>query len=404
MKRIKIIPIIALLFFTSGAVISQNIDTDRMDRDLKIMESVMGEMFSNASAKLPFGLMFTFTSPSINTKSLYLSGYGVVLEYNNLGRPYVLKIIDADGDDKKDSTGEETEQYIKEFLRNYAVNIGQLHDSDKITLVYTYNSDKTVEISASRSDSVTKGYPYYFNLNNMNPSDIKSITILNKEDKFTDSYSVTVKDLQAFKAGKISENELNKRIEKNTIDKTENVDVKVLASVLETLLDESNKGGFSSQAKVDYLNLAGLGILYNLNLNAFKTPMWRINFDDYTSGKGFSHADSSSNGALIFRGQRGRISGNVDVDNATKERDEKTKKEIDALVNTIKEYVLDIGKTLQSIAENESIIASLNINKTASSNLPNRIEIHAKKSDLTAHAQGKLSRAQALDKIKVTEY
>lgn len=413
MRKIKFIVVALAALFLQSVVLAQNIDFDKMNRDLKIMENVMSEMFA-PSQNQPKSRVFSMSGMADDTKSLYVPNFGVILEYSASNTPIFLNVKDTD----KNSSEIDEEQAIKEFFRNYATNINQLKDTDKITLVYASNKGKKIDITTKDADS-SFSVSDLSSLSDLLPSDITSITVLNKSDKSKTAYTVSVKDLNAFKTGKISENEVNKRIAKKSTDKKENVDIKVLTSVLETLINEYKIGNYPLNPKVDYIELPGMGVLYNLNMNAniYAGSLNRFVVDTRRAEAAEAIKKAEEELARI-RGIRGLNTSdtvqvgtgkvtitkkdiNVEKDAKT---DENTKKEIDELVSKIKEYVLDIGKTIQSIDANESIVVSLNLLKSTTSNLPNRVDIQAQKSDLNAYSQNKLNRQQALEKIKVTEY
>ena len=385
-----LIALLVLIFMGTGNYsFAQNIDNNRMNRDIKIMENVLGEMFET-SLKTPDNKSVSYFSigGSGDIRGTYLPGYGIIFSVpGTKNRVLQTKKDDEDGSysyifEYSDESGSDNEVNkesitlrIKEFLREYGSTIGQLQDNEKIMVIYNQTS-RSSGITFLRSSSVR-----------METNKLPTISVV-----------VTKKDLQAYRSGSISKSELDERFSVSTVETKNNnqLDLKVMANIFETAFKNSDENSFRITGSVNYLSLDNFGSIFSLEivqgnnlrkiLSGFKAVAenLKVAFD----------ADSASVKS---------ISWDKEKDKERNELEKEAAKNFDLFVNDLKTYIVDYGRTLRSVDSDQYILVSANINHTYGT-LPDRVDLQLKKSVLEAMDKGSMSREQAINQISVREY
>ena len=86
-----------------------------------------------------------------------------------------------------------------------------------------------------------------------------------------------------------------------------------------------------------------------------------------------------------------------DVDQAT--RDKKVKELYPAFENELKENILDYGRTVKSLKDNEQLVFNITLTKCKGCGIPSDIEASVQNSVLKDYSSGKLDKSSALSKI-----
>src|SRR5690625_2113158 len=260
----------AVLFIVTGAILglcnqpvaAQSIDFDenRMNRDINIMENILQEMFktrweTRGGNDYDYtGGIFSFGG-SYNPHGTYLPGYGVIFTISG-SRPGFALLTGTDGDGASlsfeygnDENGENvTEESITnkiiEFLQNYGSTIGQLSEDDNVMVIYNVSESRHFDFAArwiSGKDGEEKQHK------------IPTISVVSSK-----------KDLQDYRSGDINSDELRSRLEISTSGMNDHnqMDLKVMANILETTLKEPEEGSFRITGSVDYLMLDNFGALF----------------------------------------------------------------------------------------------------------------------------------------------
>ena len=129
-----------LLLFSHPALARPDIDWNRMQRDLGIMEDVLCRLHEHATPAAE-GL---YRGPQV--WGLYFENYGVVflVEGRTFPGPAVLRPLHQSDEEEAsaehDKKRAQLEDQLKEFLGTYADAIHQLKDTDHITVVYVGKS------------------------------------------------------------------------------------------------------------------------------------------------------------------------------------------------------------------------------------------------------------------------
>lgn len=403
MKTIKkLVAIPLLMFLISSTAYAQEFDSNRMNRDITIMENILSELFKtkvDGVEELRVGQvrLASFGNMGRNKVSgAYLPGYGVIFRIPLSANGRVASIIvnrnsDSDSDDKagvsfyynsedSDYNQENITKRITEFLRDYAPTIGQLKPNEKVMIIH----------GASSSGWGSPEMSVFFSNNSTD----------NKEEKLPIiSASVTKKDLDDLRSGKINESAFNSRLKVNTSEEKEYVDLKVMSNIFETALQSGGKESFrmSRGQKVNALKLDDFGVIFSMTA---------------------SYSNRAMLGTVIIEDKeiRERIRGSIEAtevravsaEEARKERgiyNMKVQEALKKLKTDLSDYILDYGRTLSSISSNEMLLVSVTINETASTlEIPERIDFQVKKSVLESLDKGNISRENALKEILVSEY
>jgi hypothetical protein len=83
------------------------------------------------------------------------------------------------------------------------------------------------------------------------------------------------------------------------------------------------------------------------------------------------------------------------------ERDKKVKELYPVFESELKENILDYGRTLKSLNDNEQLIVDVSMTKCTGCGIPASLELAVKASVLKEYSAGKLDKSAALSKIEV---
>ncbi|MEQ9090505.1 MAG: hypothetical protein RIE52_05410 [Balneola sp.] len=391
MKRIQqILPALLIILLTSSVALAQSFDANRMNRDIKIMENILGEMFKTYSENSSSRAVFIgdFTGGSRNVRGTYLPGYGIIFNVQT-SSSFVYTNSSSDNESKSNSfyysysTGSSSDDNVKvdeesvkdritEFLKDYASTIGQLKPTENVMVIYGSNSRHSFPALVYTSSN-----------GKVDRNEREKLPVI--------SGSVTKKDLDDYRSGKINESAFASKVQTASTTDKEYLDLKVMSNIFETALKEQGDESFRLSGNVNYLMLDNFGAIFNLD------------------------ASYRTNNRLF-----GRVSGitvtgtyiRTDSRDATdaKEQDEKEAEFLanvnDAyaqLKSNIKEYLVDYGRTVSSVKPDQYILTTVNV-RGRYKDIPERIDFQLKKSVLDQLDRGQISREKALEQVVVTEY
>ena len=379
MNKLKQLSLIALLVaVTTSLSFAQSFDADRMNRDITIMENVLAELFKIDRINTSSNRVFVSGSSSA-VKGAYLPEYGVIF----LVPAFQVVRVSSESNEKPTLTfyyGDEDESEVneenvikrsKEFIRDYASTIGQLKPSEKVMIIYGATS------SRYRSSS----FNFSFSFDNRRSSEKESLPII--------SMVAETKDINDYKAGKINQQAFNNKISVAKNTKKELLDLKVLGNIFETALDEGDNYEFHlvNSNSIGSLYLENFGAIYTMNL----------------------HRGHKFRGTVVDL--RGRVSqSSVALSEYTDkikeneaEMGKMLKDEYAKLISRMKEYIVDYGRTLRSIKDDQHLLVTVNLNERQEG-IPNRVDFQIKKSTLNQLDRGSINRDAAMNQIIVTEY
>ncbi|MBD0254997.1 MAG: hypothetical protein ICV83_04695 [Cytophagales bacterium] len=416
MKRLHCFLVWALLLagWLGGTAYGQNaqVDKDRMERDIDIMEKVLNELFKNAAGNRSQKF---YLSSSRTAQGSYVPGYGVLFiapaysgsfgvknaynyVYSSGGTNRTVVVTEGDwkgtmsytgpsdedkdkdkGEKQKEKTGKNAPQApdrarrlsnvqdsilqahtnlvttnMREFLANYADAIGQLAPNDRVMIIYNENA---------RND-------HYESVRACETCETRTMPRISAE--------VKREDLTAFRSGKMSRKELDSRIRVNADNpgKENYAEYKVFAGILESLYPVSREVPYRVR-NIGYHVLPSFGVIYLVDMGLRNESPNVVTIRDGEVRKTKTERDSAQ--ARIRTEAYGQFR------------------------NDIREAVLDYGRTLRNLSSDQVILLSVALPTCEGCNVPPRANVSVKKSVLEAYEQNKMNRQQALEAITVGE-
>jgi hypothetical protein len=357
-----------------------------MNRDIKIMENILVEMFKTYSGDTSTQRVFfsEFSGGSKNVRGTYLPEYGIIFNVQNTNRSvyvsssqggiststfYYNSDISSDEDAAVDEAG--VKQRITEFLKDYASTIGQLKPNENVMVIYgskSSNSFPALVITNGKVDKSEKREP---------------LPVI--------SGSVVKKDLDDYRSGKLNDSGFESKVKTASTKDKEYMDLKVMSNIFETALRDQNDEAFRLSGNVNYLMLDNFGAIFNLDAS------YRTNNHLFGNVSGITVG-----GAYVRTNSRNA----PDSDEIKKEEAEylaKVNEAYKSLKTNLKEYLVDYGRTISSVKSDQFILTTVNI-RGRYDDIPERIDVQLKKSVLDQLDKGTISREKALQQVVITEY
>lgn len=371
-RTIKLAFITVLSMVGTNYTFSQSIDQERMDRDLKVAENILTTLTEDDGRRLwhndnvessyvpDYGVIFTMpmrTSFSfgkntvISTEGkdmIFIEGkkepdYDVKVKTNER-----VKILDSESDQAKEIKLEvrnELKEQVITFLADYADLIGQLKPSDRI--VVQMKNRNEFEFYSGRSRS-------------------KSAPGLTAE--------VLKSDLTAQRQGKISRDKLIERIQFREGENREvSKDIELFATIFARLYEpDLSSTYYLSSRNIGYSRLENLGFTFSMKF----------------------YSSSSDNGLHTIRttGESGLTQ---------EERNERVNAMYPEFEESFKQNLLDYGRTVKSLEENEKLIFNVRLTECKGCDMPKEIEVMVSAKTLSGYDKGSISKDKAMAMVEV---
>ncbi len=413
MKRVEriLMTIVILAITKAGAWGQTKFDEDRMERDIEVAENILSTMLKQQFDKRSFfpievngnyraGYGVTFTIPNLQSGFLFeqFNGAAVGVEWSsdwpgsfsgfsterypdgvtivnrnhssadadqkeaeeriaetqqNKSRvingtaartPKARKSSKANRDSLKEESNEKTVKAIKEFIADYGDLIGQLAPNERI-------------IITNRAED---GRMWFGQFNNQNESTFLSI-------------ESTKGDVSQYRQGKLTRDQLFTKLKVvNTKSESElQPDLELLASIFNRLYRSDLSKTFFTQENTYYERLKDFGVIYYMQV-----------YSSNQQGEDFWSMPT--------------VSLN-EVDQET--RDKKVKELYPQFAKSIKEDMLEYGRTLKSLKDDESLILNIVLTRCRGCQIPSTLELTVKNSVLKDYSSGKLTKEVAMQKI-----
>ncbi|MCR9133161.1 MAG: hypothetical protein NXI08_11320 [bacterium] len=394
-KKTLLIGLLSILF--APTLSAQNIDANRMNRDIRIMENILAELF-RTQIETPTAETIIVDRGGFRQRGIrgtYLNGYGIIFMINR-DDPFTPKMhvtgqgsysfyygSDSDSEGASPKVDETTvKRRITEFLMDYASTIGQLKDDEQVMVIYG---------AQTGSNRTVWNYRIAVNDVVVDEQSNKGLPVI--------SASVTVKDLKEYRSGKLDEGKIKDRISFATSEGKEYMDLKVMGNIFETAFRESDTG-FRMSGTPNYLLLDNFGAIFS--------------FDTRYSDREGAFTVLNNSRTLIQGLRRGdnriQVRGNVTQEELEEieARQEEIKNKIieaySAMITNVSEYLVDYGRTLNSVDSDQHILISMSVSASRIEEVPQRVDLQIKKSVLENLDRGRISRDEAIKAVTVTEY
>jgi hypothetical protein len=352
---------------------AQGIDQQRMDRDLKIAENILSTLSNNdrniyslsrsiESNYIPeYGVVFSLPQTALIYQTRVKGGVTVIAPTDSESSSYSYNYVVSDEEDDTeadvrvevvtgDKAREETAKLIKEqmtiFLIDYADLIGQLNPSDRI-MINVKNQKNQVWVSDR----------------NLKTKQSKGMTA-----------EILKSDLIAYKQGEASR---EKTIEKINFtergDETRERDLELFSSIFSRLYEpDLSSTYYSSSQTINYERLENLGAIFSMKVYSS------------TNNKGFHTIRTTGESGLT-----------------SEERNSKVNAMYPEFESTLKENILDYGRTIKSLRPSENLIFKVKLTECKGCEMPKEIEVSIKASTLSDFDSGKIKREAALKIISI---
>lgn len=409
MKYLRtLLPAILILLMVSFTVQAQQIDANRLNRDIKIMENILSEMFrihpaNSGSVSGREVYVYATRSGTNNIRGTYLPEYGVIFQIPKPSSMGMLISRNDDGasgfsfyygdDDSEENavTSEGITDRITEFLRDYGSTMGQLGPDDRIMVIYGGAGRTglfgTYAVSGSRVTS----------------REAPELPVI--------SVAAQMSDLNAYRSGDLSEQQFRSRISVEEAEQNGNgnMDMRVMANIIETAFEGGDAEKFRVTGSVDYLKLDNFGALFYFDArygsNVFSVrslaPTAIFSTNDSSSDTARARSQEARARVEVLRGEL-----QATMEENEEKRAENARKTVAAFETfklELKEYLVDYGRTLGSVESDQFILLSVTLNSSVEG-IPDRLDVQVSKTVLEQLDRGDTSRDQALDRVTLREY
>ncbi len=401
MKRVASNVMKAVMALISFGAFAQKIDEQRMQRDIEVAENILSTMIKQQFDKRSFfpievtgnyrsGYGVTFTLPNLQSGfwmqnfefpgEALMDGQGGSFSYSfSDSAPEEIQIIQrnqdravtqvdkrqkaaviagaparapkarkgnlrSNSDSLRENSNEKTIKAIKEFIADYGDLIGQLAPNEKIIITNRGEGERV----------------WFGQFNNQSQPSFLSIEAIKS-------------DLTQYKQGKVTRDQLFGKLKiVNSKAETElQPDLELLASIFNRLYRSDLSKTFFTQENTYYERLKDYGVIYHMQVYSSNQR------DDDFWAMPTVHLE--------------------EVDQAT--RDKKVKELYPLFAQSIKEDMLEYGRTLKSLKDEENLILNIKMTRCTGCNIPSSLELSVKCNVLKDYSSGKLSKEAALQKI-----
>jgi hypothetical protein len=371
MKQIfNILFIVAL----TATVQAQNIDEDKMYRDIEVAENALNTILSPEKKQYPM-----WGNEEENIDGDYIQGYGVIFMVAN-NRFARVKLYKMDGASKevifdndrqfeeKDDAYDQKEHFIeksKTFLADYAGIIGQLDDNQMISVRWGANNRERFDFKEAYIAQAAKA------------PEVKTAWI-EKMESNTDSeliVEVTVAKIKALRMGKISRDDFFKSVNviENVIDNTKDADLETLSAMFHRLYEKDLSKTYYSEREPKYSKLSNFGVIVKMKI-----------YSSYEDNKIYSMPTIAKKGLTL------------------EERNKFVMDLLPQFESEFKENLVNYGRTLKNLDSEEILLFEINMTTCKGcKDFPKTMKFSVKKSVLNKYNLGEYSLKEAIKMVKV---
>ncbi|MBX2945963.1 MAG: hypothetical protein KF725_09020 [Cyclobacteriaceae bacterium] len=188
------------------------------------------------------------------------------------------------------------------------------------------------------------------------------------------SAEIAKTDMAAFKQGKLTREQALGKVKVVNTESVDAVepDLELLSSIFNRLYRSDLASTFFTDEGIYFERLKDFGAVYYMRV----------------------YSSNQSRNSGLFNMPTAKLN---DVDQVT--RDKKVKEMYPAFEKELKENMVEYGRTLKSIGENESLVFNVTLTKCEGCGIPSSLELSVKGSVLKDYSAGKISKDAAIGKI-----
>lgn len=369
---------------------AQKIDEARMERDIEVAENILKTLVRQqfdqqrmffgfnveGSYQEGFGVTFRFPADFTTPIAFNMSGMGGdVVWVDEMPRGYTYSVTTRED--------REAQQKAKEELERVRLKAKTARETE-------INPDSIRQVYNEKLISAAKDFlvDYGDLISQLSPTE--KIVITNRGDQpriwvnqfFTSpkrshlSVEITKGDITAHKQGKLTRDQTLKKI--NVVN-TESVDavepdLELLSSIFNRLYRSDLSSTFFTDEGIYYERLKDFGAVYYMRV----------------------YSSNQLPNSRLFNMPTAQLS---EVDQEA--RDKKVKELYPAFEKDIKENIVEYGRTVKSLGDNESLIFNVRLTKCEGCGIPSSLELSVKGNVLKDYASGKVTKEAAIGKISV---
>jgi hypothetical protein len=392
MKSIIQVWMSSVLVLVIGAHVAtaQKIDDERMRRDISVAENVLGtlikQQFSNQRTFFQLeikgnyqqGYGVTFSLPADYTTPIAFtlgSGNGVVVYSDEFEEPATIDIRGSeDGSDDRAVVNGRNTYKLKEKTkgRTRGVDMDSIRDAYNLKVI-----EAAKEFILDYSDMISQLGPQerIVVTNQGNQPRAWVGQYFNAPNRTHLSIEALKSDIAQYKAGKLTRAQADAKIKVVNTESTNAVepDLELLSSIFSRLYRVDLSKTYFTEENIYYERLKDYGVIYYMQVYS-------------SSERDYKRFDMPT---LNLQ----------DVDQAT--RNKKVGELYPAFERELKENVLEYGKTVKSLKDDEVLIFQVRLTRCASCGIPSSLEISVKGSVLKDVNAGKMDKNAALAKLIV---
>lgn len=366
---------------------AQAIDQERMERDIEVAENVLSTLLKQEVSQQ--GRFF-----GLEVKGVYQEGYGVTFRLpSDYSAPMFIDRINGAGE-----TVIFRESTAPAVAYSYSTTDKEAREREtKEEREATRLKDKALEKKRMSLDSAREAYnnrlikaskdfivDYSDFLTQLAPNERIVVTNKNenrswyyKENKRKHiSIEALKSDITAYKQGKMTRDQVLAKLKvvNTEVVDTKEQDLELLTSIIGRLYrTDLAKTYFSSENNIYYERLKNYGVIYYMEVFSSNEPM---------------------PGKLTLPTQ-----GMIEVDKET--RDKKVTELYPKFEQELKENILEYGRTLRSLGDEEVIVFNVAMTKCKGCGIPSTVELNIKNSVVKDLAAGRIDKSAALSKFTV---
>jgi hypothetical protein len=390
-SRIRLMMSGVILFLVVTAGQAQRIDDERMQRDVEVAENVLGtlikQQFNNQRTYFPMevsgtyqqGYGVTFTIPADFTTPI-IFGTGGDVVWSSEPSAYSFNIRNSengheievpDGDQVVIANGDKRTEKLKDKSNEKRrLNIDSVKESYNLKVV-----DAAKTFIVDYGDMITQLAPNEKIVITNQGGQPRVYQIFNATSRTHLSIEMTKSDLTSFRQGKLSRNQALSKIKvlnTQTVDTVE-PDFELLNSIFNRLYHADLSKTYFTENNIYYEHLKDFGVIYYMQVFS-------------TQEEGYGRY-----------GMPTLKLNNLDLDT----RNKKVTEIYPQFEKDLKENILEYGKTVKSLREDEVLVFQVRVTRCPNCGIPSTLEYSVKGSVLKDFNAGKLDKNTALGKFTI---
>ncbi|MCA6381164.1 MAG: hypothetical protein IM574_07965 [Cytophagales bacterium] len=416
MKRVeRKVMMMAVMVLISFGGFAQKLDEARMERDIEVAENILSTLLKQQFDKRSFfpievrgnyraGYGVTFTIPNLQT-GVWMQGFDVpAMSWSNGEGSFSYSYSDGSEDgvtiidrqpveEHKEKIKQDLERAYKEKNRATSVagSAPRAPKAPRAAGLKRTNSrldrDSLREQSNKKVINAIKEFmaDYSDLIGQLTPTERVVVTNRGENERFWFgqfdnqqgntylSVEANKSDLTQYKQNKMTRDQLMAKIKvvNSELDNELQPDLELLASIFNRLYRSDLSKTYFTQGNTYYERLKDFGVIYYMQVYSSNQQD-----DDFWAMPTISLNE---------------------IDQKT--RDEKVKELYPLFAKSIKEDMLEYGRTLKSLKDDENLIFNIKLTRCVGCGIPSSLELTVKNSVLKDYSSGKLSKEAATQKI-----